>query len=204
MATKKVWKLNKMLLRAVLDGDESGARQAIDAGADVNHIAEGSQIGSPILIKACEDSPELVPLLLQHGAKPNHCDRLGLTALFYTTDAVAVQQLVDAGAEPNFLTEGGSTPLHGNSNPKAISALLQAGAKAYIKNKDGLLAWQVSQGLETQLLGSGHAPPDLLAEVAEAIKILRAHAEQPSLQSATQKVGMTSEEAAEKAKARRA
>jgi len=58
--------------------------------------------------------PELIPLLLKHGADVNIKDELGGTALTYAVGTIPTDltlPLLRAGAEVNVMTDDGNTPI---------------------------------------------------------------------------------------------
>ena len=97
----------------------------LDSGADAN--AENRRGATPLLY-ACDPRPksggtwdpqkqaEFIDLLIERGAKVQHVDRGGASALHRAVRArspAAVRQLLRAGARVDArLAKGGSTPLH--------------------------------------------------------------------------------------------
>ena len=76
-----------------------------------------SSVGKTPLMYLCEgeESPDLVDLLLRHGACPFTSNDEGQTALFNAAKSgftETVRKLLSAGAEPNVADFGDRTPLH--------------------------------------------------------------------------------------------
>ena len=107
------------------------ARALFEAGADANARA-GQYTGTPLHSNIA--SPEIVALLLQHGADPALSTEDGVTPLHAVagTEHVDVaRMLIDAGADVNAADSRGSTPLDGTcccQELAVIRLLLEHGA----------------------------------------------------------------------------
>ena len=97
-----------------------------------------------------KNAPNLVHLLLQHGANPNLKDDVGATPLHLATRNKAgeiVQMLLSHRADPEIKHHDGSTPLHlavRNKAGEIVRLLLNHGAETKIKNKDGSTALHIA------------------------------------------------------------
>jgi ankyrin repeat protein len=71
--------------------------------------------GEPLLVIAARhNKPDMIDLLLRHGARVNATDRLGNTALFWAADAghtPITRALIEAGAKVDSQNRQGLTPL---------------------------------------------------------------------------------------------
>ncbi|MGI8732299.1 MAG: TonB family protein [Pyrinomonadaceae bacterium] len=72
-----------LLTRAASDGDVQAVNSQLAAGADVNATNQGGQ--TALMLAALMGNLELVACLLEAGANPQLQDRLGLTALEWST-----------------------------------------------------------------------------------------------------------------------
>jgi ankyrin repeat protein len=86
------------------------ARFLIEAGADVN-IKGTNSAGWPPIIAAL-GMPDIVQLLLDHGANPNDTSSDGNTPLHYIYSPVVAKILLDGGADPSLRNNLGEQPLH--------------------------------------------------------------------------------------------
>ncbi len=96
------------LVQAIYDGNAAEAARLIEDGAPVN-----LNVGVTPLIAAA-DRPNLLRLLIDHGARPWARDRDGKSALFHAAEGghlVSVALLLDAGADPSVASLLGVTPL---------------------------------------------------------------------------------------------
>jgi ankyrin repeat protein len=116
----------------------------LKSGSDAN--VRGMPYGQTPLMKSVEGNanPEVVPLLLQHGADVNAGDYAGRTALIYcagSCDPALLSLLLNAGANVNARDkEGGETALMRaakySKNPEVVSLLLDWGADAKVKSRE--------------------------------------------------------------------
>lgn len=127
-------------------GDIAKTRMLLSKGARVD---VKSKMGLTPLQAAvlCDRSPEVVKLLIQHGANVNACDSgktSTLEAAAATGNPEVVRTLVENGANVNWVDSVGFTPLLssflsvGNParNAEVVKLLLSKGAKVNAKTKD--------------------------------------------------------------------
>lgn len=107
------------------------AQALIDAGADVN-ASGGLYMGTPL--QANVGSPEIVRLLLSHGADPRLPNESGETPLHAVAgggSAEVARMLIDARADVNAVDSDGATPLDGTcccQELEVLQVLLERGA----------------------------------------------------------------------------
>lgn len=97
------------LHEAVLDGDVMAVRRLLDAKADVN---AQNALGSTALHIAATGEPEILLLLLQHGAKIDALDKQDNSALHVAAgigDKACVQHLLDHDANCSLENDAGQT-----------------------------------------------------------------------------------------------
>lgn len=132
---------------ASLNGRLEAACVLLAAGADPNAQDNRGQTPLTVAIGVESSGPELVELLLKHGANPELPTKGGRTALLVAAqigDPGYVRQLLKAGADVNVQTPNGDTPLHlvaksfGKEWAQAAQLLIEAGADPYVANKQGL------------------------------------------------------------------
>lgn len=133
--------INKLLAKAVCDGDVSGVRSALERGADSNLSIEGVTMLSAAALNADE---EIVDLLLEHQVDVNKRDGnlftpLGWMAIAGRTDAHyrIASRLIDSGA--NVDLEMPLTIISNSDrymNRRMTQLLLDAGAE-----KDTPIVW---------------------------------------------------------------
>jgi uncharacterized protein len=111
-------------------------------------------------------SPELVRLLLKHGAKVNAADEEGNTPLILAArgaDAEVLQVLIDNGALINAQNKEGQTALMNAANEddlETVKILILAGADVNLKNKQGETAWDLTTDDEVEKLLEMHGGAD--------------------------------------------
>ena len=136
------------------------ARYLVDRGADVNGVGYDDYT---VFMAACRTTPEMVALLLHHGADPNlPSPRTGETPLHAVTGkgfekhaTEIVRMLLEAGAKPNVTTKSGAegcvypggsfyhlseTPLHlaaAFGDAEMMRMLVAAGADIHAKDDNG-------------------------------------------------------------------
>jgi ankyrin repeat protein len=114
------------LVRVCRHFREDSARFLIESGANVNAISTTLQ--TPLI--AAVEMPEIVRLLLEHGANPNNQDSQGNTALHKALHPISTKLLLEFGADPTIRNHRGHLPLHallpeGSWNrPEATARLL--------------------------------------------------------------------------------
>jgi ankyrin repeat protein len=104
---------------------------------------------SALHMAAAAYRPEIVELLIAHGADVHARNRHGATPLHYAADlnrqdpvaqSKTIRSLISAGADPNAMSRLGVTPLHRavrTRSSTAVTALLNGGADARKKNGSG-------------------------------------------------------------------
>ncbi|MFO7955892.1 MAG: ankyrin repeat domain-containing protein [Candidatus Brocadiia bacterium] len=138
---------NQALLPAVRSGSMRVLKARLAEGADVNVTDEHGD--SPLLAAAERSDPEMVRLLIEHGADLHHVDAGGRTALHRVAgarDADPRQQveilelLIARGLDPTAREEHGDLPLHGAAyagNATVVEFLLQRGVPVNATNYSG-------------------------------------------------------------------
>jgi len=130
---------------AIRQKNKAIADLLIARGADVNRITQqrGGESRHALRV-AAEESPEMIPFLVAHGANVNLTDQFGITALMALAgDAdktAGMKALLAAGADPNIKNVGAMTPLHfalSAGNAKAAELLIAAGAKVNCRDMNG-------------------------------------------------------------------
>ncbi len=144
------------IMLAARGGETEVVRLLLAAGADVNRLrrfhfpydpkpeeeAEGAKEESetfcevtPLAVAAAHNHPDVVELLLKHGADPDLVDSLGRTTLLHAVlrDARKCSRLlVAAGANVNAPSSVGMSPLHvcplASRSTEVMRMLLKAGA----------------------------------------------------------------------------
>ena len=109
------------------------ANLLIDAGADVNYVAQGEKLKCPVLNSAIfKGNVKLVRRLLEKGANPN-CERVFKNGTCYSAlrDSIAewpndeiANMLIDAGADVNYAEQGDQLKC-----PVLISAIFMGNVK---------------------------------------------------------------------------
>ena len=90
------------------------ARQLMEAGANVNAVAENGSRVHPIHSAAASGEVEIVRLLLQHGADPNAAQHGGWTALQSASkhgNMLLIDALLEHGADPRQQADDGQTAI---------------------------------------------------------------------------------------------
>jgi ankyrin repeat protein len=130
------------LCKAIGRGDASDVASLLQKGADVDarFDYEGSFSQAPVLVVAVAyGKPDMLSLLLEHGAKIDAADANGRTALFNAVDrrdAGMIRLLIDKGAQVDAADSHGWTPLtHAaykatEADVEVVKLLLQNRAKA--------------------------------------------------------------------------
>jgi len=130
---------------------------------------------------AAASHPDMVELLIAHGADVHARNRMGAAPLHYGADAnhkdpdaqaATVRALIAAGADPNAVCKRGVAPLHRavrTRSSAAVRALLDAGANPRKKNGNGSTPQQLAKWT-TGKSGSGSTLAH--AEQAIIIKLL--------------------------------
>jgi ankyrin repeat protein len=130
-----------VLLGAIRRGDLALLESQLREGTPPNvHAADGT---TPLMLAALYGTPEMVELLLAHGADPNAVDKRGATALVFAAgDARKVEALVACGADVKARTSSGNTPLIAaaahTDNLAVVKLLLDKGADLQLANKNNV------------------------------------------------------------------
>lgn len=130
---------------------------------------------------AAAHQPEIVQLLLAHGADVHARNRMGAEPLHYAADgsrnpdaqADTIRALVAAGADPNAVCKRGVAPLHRavrTRSSAAVRALLAAGANPRKRNGNGSTPQQLAKWTTGK---SGSGTERARHEQAEIIRLLR-------------------------------
>lgn len=122
---------------SAMDGDKTAVSLFLKAGMDVNTTEENGT--TALIVATVKKHPEVVKLLLDHGAKTNtKCnmgDERGMTPLLAAISAKSpeiVTLLFNKQADPNLASDTGMTPLMlacAVGDVKVVTLLLDAGAK---------------------------------------------------------------------------
>lgn len=106
--------MNDALFQAIKTNDTEGARASLDAGASANALIVSTW--SALMDAAYRGRADIVELLCQRGARVNHRDSMGRTALQMSSTTTEdtrqiARTLLANGADPNIHDNDGSTPL---------------------------------------------------------------------------------------------
>lgn len=99
----EAFQISTPLFRAITTGNTDAVRKLLAAGEDPNECY-GADEEPALLVAAVEKREEIVHMLLQAGANPNHGDMCGYTPLMAAVCADAVhivELLLAAGANPH-------------------------------------------------------------------------------------------------------
>ena len=138
----RVWAIKTALGMAVELNATDFVKILLDLGADVNSTDDTT--GEPLIIKAAQKGyPEMVKMLLEHGADIEVQDKDGLTALFsaaYEGHTSVVQLLLNNGADFTARNQYGMTALlwaAWNGYLDTLQVLLDHGEDVDVKDDDG-------------------------------------------------------------------
>ena len=138
------------LTEAVRVGNMAAVIALLDQGADVNEKNE-YDASTPLIEAACKDRAQIIPLLLERGARLEDKDSAGFTALLravlYNSDASTLV-LIEAGADVNHKNNAESTALiyaARRNRLKTVCKLLEYGAELEMKDAEGNKALEVAQ-----------------------------------------------------------
>jgi hypothetical protein len=189
------------LIRLVVAGKKAETRRVLEASPSLATTAAqgGAARGDPrpfffatighylyqgdtaLHMAAAAHHPDIVELLVAHGADVRAKNRMGAEPLHYAADgdrnpdaqAGTIRALIAAGADPNAVCKRGVAPLHRavrTRSSAAVRALLAAGANPRKKNGNGSTPQQLAKWT-TGKSGSGTARAH--HEQAEIIRVLR-------------------------------
>jgi len=130
------------LNESALEGDMTGVKVALKAGADVKGTDEDGR--TALMFASFNGHSEIVLELLDAGADIQHRDAMGRTSLLYAATGPfpeTVKILVDKGAEPNVIdSDEHFTPLMhaaAEGNLDVVKILLKAGSDHTLIDVDG-------------------------------------------------------------------
>lgn len=133
--------------------DVAGVRLLLSLQADVN-LAEPHFGRTPLFTALMVFDEEILRLLLTAGAKVNHRDRSGQSALWYALrHPLVLRMLIEAGANVNSRDFAKNTALMSAMRDcivpaESVRLLLEAGANVNLRNEKGETALSIlfSQG----------------------------------------------------------
>jgi len=135
--------LDRALLEAAIDGDNTGIEELLRAGADVNAKISGD--GTPLIGAAREGRLDSVRLLLDRGADPNLAvegDGNPLIMAAREGQAGIITLLLDRGANIDQIVPGDENPLivaSGNGHLDVVKLLVARGADVNVR------AWAIAE-----------------------------------------------------------
>jgi len=148
---KRLRKLNRAFLDAVVSCNKDEIRQHLKAGAEID-AKDDEHSESAIILAAKFCDVEIVELLLAAGAKVDARDDQGRTALFFAdvgSDTFA--RLLAAGSDVNAVDHEGNTILMTRVSQSAsvndVEELLRLGIKPDARNADGESAHDLALSL---------------------------------------------------------
>ena len=181
------------LFTAIIAGDPAGVMQAIENGADVNELVDGSDLkgASALLVAAAGGNVEIVRLLVDAGADVNHAlpehplsgkDSGGASVLSVAVNKESVEivrLLVDAGADVNYVLPGkflgpgsrGSTVLLkavGLGNEQIVRLLVDAGANVNYVLPEQHMRSKSTSGISALLLAVGQEQAEIVRLLVDA------------------------------------
>jgi len=127
---------------AAESGDLKRMEELVNRGENIN-IQNMPYQQRPLHIAVYNEHPEIVALLLKHGADVNARMNNGQTPLFiaaYFGDIESLKMLLDHGAQVNISDHLGNTPLHKaaeGDSAEAVKILLEKGAHIHAVDKEG-------------------------------------------------------------------
>ena len=138
---RKLRKLNRAFLEAIVSNNKDDIRRLLKAGADVDARDEEHNEAAIILAAKFSDA-EIVDLLLSAGAKIDARDDQGRTALFLAdVGSETFARLLAAGADIHAVDNDGNTILMRRVSQSAsvneVEELLRLGINPDVNNIDG-------------------------------------------------------------------
>lgn len=141
---------SRELLSAVATNDAEFLRHLLEQGANANYADPRS--GMTLLMMA--QHPDLIRMLLAHGADPSALDHDGATALHHAVMGSRALEiiplLVNQGADVNARDDNGVSVLMQavmNDKPELVGLMIDLGADLRIRTKDGQTAQDWAQDL---------------------------------------------------------
>lgn len=170
----EAYQVSTPLFRAITTGNIDAVRKLLAEGEDPNECY-GADEEPALLVAAVEKREEIVHLLLQAGANPNHGDMCGYTPLMAAVCADAVhivELLLAAGADPHRPCGcTGANALHDaaiGGHTAIVKTLLEYGVKPDdSENAEGM----------TALMCAVYAPD------ADSVQLLLTHGANPAARS---------------------
>ena len=170
----EAYQISTPLFRAITTGNADAVRKLLAAGEDPNECY-GADEEPALLVAAVEKREEIVHMLLQAGANPNHGDMCGYTPLMAAVCADAVhivELLLAAGADPHRACGcTGANALHDaaiGGHTSIVKTLLAHGVKPDdSENAEGM----------TPLMCAVHALD------ADSVRLLLTHGANPATRS---------------------
>ena len=129
--------LDRALYEAANEGDFSGVKELVEAGANPSAIIEGD--GSPLIGAARSGRSDITKYLLDQGADPNGVvegDGSPLIAAAAHGRLDQVQMLIDRGADVNLAVDGDENPLMNAAEQgslRVVMLLVEKGADIHAK-----------------------------------------------------------------------
>jgi len=139
------------ILEAAAAGRADRVRELLDADPETRH-ARTPEGFTTLGLAAFLGGPEVVALLLHHGADPdddadNPARVRPVHAAAAARDPASLRLLLEAGADPNARQQGGLTPLHAAAHADHVDMarlLLEHGADPAAQADDGRDAAQIA------------------------------------------------------------
>lgn len=139
------------ILEAAAAGRAERVRELLEADPEARH-ARTPEGFTTLGLAAFLGGPEVVALLLQHGADPdddadNPARVRPVHAAAAARDPASLRLLLEAGADPNARQQGGLTPLHAAAHADHVDMarlLLEHGADPAAQTDDGRDAAQIA------------------------------------------------------------
>lgn len=163
------------LVSAIRERDVDHVRKVIAKYPWLVNFNRPEMFGSPLMLAAVSNQPDLVDVLVDSGADVNAKGRWGATPLHWACwrgSADAVDALLHRGADVNAKSDNdGSTPLFWacrgsregfwsrNNHTAVIKILLDSGADAETSNRDGFYAVSIASDQVAGLLTQHGATP---------------------------------------------
>ncbi len=124
-------------------GDVLEVKRLVGSGADVN--VQDANGNTPLKYASAEPHPQVLRVLIAHGASPHISDHRGFTPIhcvaghgFYEEAIEMASILFEAGIDVNVRSKvRGFVPMHEARTAEMIDFLLQHGADPTIKNGEG-------------------------------------------------------------------
>lgn len=150
-------------------GDPAWMKRLLETGVNPNEHLYRDDNGHIPLCEAAEDTPSLVPILLEYGADPSGDggDCIPLISAGRADDETTIDLLLAAGANPHLIDWYGWTLLHCatvNESPRLVSRLIRMGVDPNDGDDNGVhlpLNWaiiNIDVEIAQSLLDAGASP----------------------------------------------